>query len=267
MRWLTERANRLVYGERVAPDEALRTLGSRLTRAIPLDELLLQLAETLRKSMAASAEIWTGPDGHYELAAVVPHRQPAPVAIGAKERAVVARAGVSAAARGSTSGCRSWSADRAARRRASPRSPTAASCSASSSSTRRRDGEPFTEEDDRVLTELARQVGLALHNVQLDTALQACLDELRQTQRRAAASRGLASSPPATPSAASSSATSTTAPSSTSSRWPSSCASPRTRSRTTPTTPMAMIDEIQRRPAGARSPSCARWPTASSRRC
>ena len=30
-------------------DEALRTWGSRLTRAIPLDELLLQLAETLRK--------------------------------------------------------------------------------------------------------------------------------------------------------------------------------------------------------------------------
>ena len=32
---------------------------------------------------------------------------------------------------------------------------------------------PFTEEDDRSLTELARQVGLALHNVQLDSALQA----------------------------------------------------------------------------------------------
>ena len=50
-RWLTERANRLVYGERVSPDEALRTWGMRLTRAIPMDELLLQLAETLRKSM------------------------------------------------------------------------------------------------------------------------------------------------------------------------------------------------------------------------
>src|SRR4029077_15474265 len=44
---------------------------------------------------------------------------------------------------------------------------------------RRRDGEAFLEAEDRVLTELARQVGLALHNVQLDTALQASLDELR----------------------------------------------------------------------------------------
>ena len=45
--------------------------------------------------------------------------------------------------------------------------------------TRRRDGEAFTESEDRVLTELARQVALALHNVQLDAALQASLDELQ----------------------------------------------------------------------------------------
>ena len=35
----------------------------------------------------------------------------------------------------------------------------------------------------RVLTELARQVGLALHNVQLDSALQASLEELQQAIR------------------------------------------------------------------------------------
>src|SRR5262249_35610777 len=40
---LSDTANQLVYGERVAPDESLRTWGTRLTRAIPLDELLLQL--------------------------------------------------------------------------------------------------------------------------------------------------------------------------------------------------------------------------------
>ena len=72
--WLSERANRLVYGERVAPDEALRTWGSRLTRAIPLDELLLQLVEALRASMQlTSAQVWTGTGGHLELAAAVPH--------------------------------------------------------------------------------------------------------------------------------------------------------------------------------------------------
>ena len=40
-------------------------------------------------------------------------------------------------------------------------------------------GDSFTDEDDRVLTELARQVGLAFHNAQLDSALQNSLDELR----------------------------------------------------------------------------------------
>jgi signal transduction histidine kinase len=40
-------------------------------------------------------------------------------------------------------------------------------------------GDPFSAEDDRVLTELARQVGLAVHNARLDTELQTTLDELR----------------------------------------------------------------------------------------
>src|SRR4029077_12959119 len=39
---LTDSATRFVYGAREAPDEVVRTFGSRLTRAIPMDELLLQ---------------------------------------------------------------------------------------------------------------------------------------------------------------------------------------------------------------------------------
>ena len=58
---LVASATRFVYGAREAPDEVLRTFGSRLTRAIPMDELLLQLAESLRKTMAlTSAEVYTG---------------------------------------------------------------------------------------------------------------------------------------------------------------------------------------------------------------
>ena len=45
--------------------------------------------------------------------------------------------------------------------------------------TRKPDGEAFSETEDTVLTEIARQIALALHNVQLDTALQASLDELQ----------------------------------------------------------------------------------------
>ena len=47
----------------------------------------------------------------------------------------------------------------------------------------------FTEDDDRVLTELARQTGLAFHNVQLDAALHTTLDELRKQAEELRASR------------------------------------------------------------------------------
>ncbi|HEY5888895.1 MAG TPA: histidine kinase, partial [Acidimicrobiales bacterium] len=54
---------------------------------------------------------------------------------------------------------------------------------------RRADDPPFTDEDDRVLAELARQVGLALHNVRLDSALQASLEQLEDRNQELAASR------------------------------------------------------------------------------
>ncbi len=178
-RWLTERANRLVYGEREAPDATLRTFGHHLTRALPMDELLLQLAESLRKSMAlVSSEVWTGQDGHYELAAGVPHRQPPPLLIGPKELPVVARAGVS----GGT-----WldiwlpaivGPDGSAVMRVAPVAH-AGELLGLIVLRRRPESDPFTEAEDQALSDLARQFALAIHNMQLDTALQASLDELR----------------------------------------------------------------------------------------
>jgi hypothetical protein len=93
---LSETANRLVYGEREAPDTVLRTFGSRLSRAIPMDELLLQLAESLRKTMAlGAAEVWTGSGGALTRSVSVPDRPPASLTLGPAELPVVARAGVS----------------------------------------------------------------------------------------------------------------------------------------------------------------------------
>ena len=92
---LAETANRLVYGERHPPDEVLRTWGSRLSRSIPMDELLLQLAESLRKVLVLRrAEIWTGTPGRLELAVSVPDREAPPLVLGAEEQPVVTRAGV-----------------------------------------------------------------------------------------------------------------------------------------------------------------------------
>ena len=73
---LEEAANQRVYGDRRAPDEPLRTFAGRMSRAVPLDELMLQLAESLRKSLnLSSAEVWTGTDGVLDLVASVPHRE------------------------------------------------------------------------------------------------------------------------------------------------------------------------------------------------
>jgi signal transduction histidine kinase len=55
---------------------------------------------------------------------------------------------------------------------------------------RRPDGAlQFNDDDDQALTELARQVGLALHNVKLDSALQESLDEVRRQADELRASR------------------------------------------------------------------------------
>ena len=186
---LTDLATRRVYGERHAPDEVLRTFGSRLTRALPLDELLLQLAESLKKTMNLDvAEVWTRTAGRVERAVSVPDRGPARLELGPEEELVVARAGVSGPA-----WARVWvpslvgpSADAVMRVAPVTNSGELLGLIV----VRRPDGAiPFDEDDDQALTELARQVGLALHNVKLDSALQESLDEVRRQADELRASR------------------------------------------------------------------------------
>jgi signal transduction histidine kinase len=186
---LSETANRLVYGERHPPDEVLRTWGSRLNRSIPMDELLLQLAESLRKVMVLRrAEVWTGTPGRLELAVSVPDREATPLTLGPEEQPVVARAGVTGNA-----WLEVWlPALLEGRAPAQIRAVPAAHAGELLGLLvveRALDTETFTDEDDRVLTELARQVGLALHNVQLDSALQQSLEDLQKANDDLRASR------------------------------------------------------------------------------
>lgn len=188
-RRLGEGANRLVYGERHAPDESIRTFGSRLSRAIPMDELLLQLAESLKKTMAlTSAEIWTGDDGRYDRAVSVPDRRGGELHIGAEALPVVTRAGATG-----TAWVQVWLPELLATRPGLQVRVVPISHSGSLLGLfvldRPADRDPFDDEDDVALTELARQVGLALHNVQLDSALQASLDEVRRYAGELQASR------------------------------------------------------------------------------
>lgn len=186
---LAESANRLVYGERHPPDEVLRTWGSRLSRSIPMDELLLQLAESLRKVLVLRrAEIWTGTPDRLELAVSVPDRPAAPLLLGPEEQPVVTRAGVTGNA-----WLEIWLPALLEDRPASQLRVAPAAHSGTLLGLlvveRPVDGDAFTDEDDRVLTELARQVGLALHNVQLDSALQESLENLQRANEDLQASR------------------------------------------------------------------------------
>jgi len=183
-------AKRLVYGGRQAPDEVLRTFGSRMSRSIPLDELLLQMVESLRKTLGlTSAEVWAASGGKLERAVSDPDRPPVQMEITAAEEATVARAGVSGPA-----WVKIWLPELLAGRdngilRLSPITHSGELLGIIVVE-RPEDSEPFTGEDERILIELARQVGLTLHNVRLDSALQASLDEVRRQAEALQASRG-----------------------------------------------------------------------------
>jgi signal transduction histidine kinase len=182
-------ATGLVYGAKEAPDEVVRTFGSRLTRAIPMDELLLQLAESLRKTLVLqSAEVYTGSGEVLELAVSVPDRGDRSLVVSGRERPVITGAGVSGNAWASVWLPSLLEGRGGGQLRVAPISH-AGELLGLIVVERAQGADGFSEEDDRVLTELARQTGLAFHNAQLDTALQSSLDELRRQADELRASR------------------------------------------------------------------------------
>jgi signal transduction histidine kinase len=188
-RRLADFSNRLVHGARQAPDEVVRAFGERLSRAVPLEELLLQLAESLRTALVVeAAEIWTGSGGVLERVVSEPDRGHAKLRLSSSEESVVARAGVSGPARIAV-----WLPQLLADRgdalvRVAPMAHSGELFGLIVVE-RSVEGEPFDEEAEKVLAELARQVGLAMRNVRLDSDLHASLEELRRQAEELRASR------------------------------------------------------------------------------
>jgi signal transduction histidine kinase len=186
---LLELTGRLLRQDGESAEQIVTGFGARMTRAVPMDELLLQLAESLRGTLGpAGAEIWVGTGGALSRSVSVPDRGAGTLALASREATVAARTKVAG---------NGWLTVWAPRLLAG------------------RDGEllrvapiahlgdllglivvarpaehgPYGEDDDRLLADLARQVGLALHNVRLDSALQESLEELRRRNAELAASR------------------------------------------------------------------------------
>lgn len=169
---------------------ALETFGARMTRSVPMDELLLQLAETLHESMApAGAELWVGESGVLDRTVSVPRRPTARTHLTGAALGAVTVARVSGATWG-----RMWV-------------PEVVSGVSDDDDVRiasithlgellglivvarNADDDPFTPADEVALADLARNLGLALHNVGLDSALRESLLELERRNAELEASR------------------------------------------------------------------------------
>jgi signal transduction histidine kinase len=171
------------------PEAVLERFTSRLGPAIPVDELLLQLAEALRASLsAARAEVWMVGAADLERKIAVPHlgegdRFP----LGARERHRLGKPmvyGVSwaeiwlpALLEGRTACCL----------RIAPvvneGEPLAVLV------VERAVDDDFSSAEERVLAELARHLGLSLHNERLRAALETTLAKVRRANDDLRASR------------------------------------------------------------------------------
>lgn len=187
-RRVADAARRLLRAQSPPLDAPLRLLTNRLSRAIPLDELLLQTAETLRRTFALrAAEIWTGSAGELRRTVSDPEREPARLSLGA-EQPIVAREGVAG-----EGFARLWLAPLLEGRedavvRIAP-AVRAGEVLGLIVAERAAGSQPFSDREDEVLAALGHQVGLALHNARLDSALQASLEELERRAEELRASR------------------------------------------------------------------------------
>jgi signal transduction histidine kinase len=187
---LSRAIERVTSGDRPGPADLARSFSSRMSRAVPLDELVLQAAEGLRGAMhLSSAEVWILADGVLRPWRFDPEIDRSAIALGDMEPATVVQAGLSG-----HGWLQVWMPQMLEGReqshvRLAPLS-SAGELLGVVVVDRPIDRPTFTPAEERSVTELARQLGVALHNAKLDTALQASLDEVRRQAAEIQASRG-----------------------------------------------------------------------------
>ena len=188
--WLGPRVGRFVMpGVRRSPDAVLHTLGDRASRGVPMEELLLQLAESLRRVLdLRSVEIWTGDDSRLDRLLSVPSETLPTVTIHGAAVGRVARTTVAG-----DGWLRLWLPEllegRGSQHVRIVPALHAGSVLGLVVVTREAGRERFHDADERTLLEVGRRLGVLLHNRALDSALQATLDDLRRTNDELRASR------------------------------------------------------------------------------
>lgn len=165
------------------------SFASRIDRTIPLDEVLRDMVESLRRNLGLdAAEVWTVWEGSLQRTVSDPERGPAHLELSQAEESIVAHAPVSGVA-----WAKVWlpgilnERDGAAIRIA-PVSHTGQLLGLIVAE-RRASAPALPTEADATLKELAREVGVAINNARLDSALSATLDDLRRHAEALQASR------------------------------------------------------------------------------
>jgi signal transduction histidine kinase len=177
-------ANRWVFGIRRRPESAGRTLTERASEGVPLDELLLQLCETLRWATGAQCvEVWTREGAVFDRATSVPDRGPASVACTTAELSALARTHVAGDAWLDLWVPRLRNDRSDAQVRLAPAVHTGAVLGYLL--VERLAVDPrFGEDDDHALAEIGRRLAEVLHARRLDAALTSTLDDLRASRSR-----------------------------------------------------------------------------------
>src|SRR6266702_1697561 len=159
-------ANRLVYGKRATPYEALAAFAGRMAGSYAVEDLLPRMARILAEGTgAARADVWLRSGDTFHDGAVWPPGVPPQPPARATQADVPA-----------------YPADWILPVRHQGEVLGALSVS-------KRPGEPLTPTEDRLLADLAAQVGLVLKNAGLREQLLARLDEIRASRQRLVAAQ------------------------------------------------------------------------------
>ena len=178
---------RLTFGVRRPPEEVVRRFGDRANRGLPADELLLELAESLRRTMSlADVELWTKAPGGIARAVSIPERAPATLRPAPQVADALTRTPIAG---------RRWMdiwLPQLLDGHGDELRVTSAAYSGELLGlvvVERSSDDPFSQDDDLALAELGRRLGVVLHNRQLDAALQRSLDDLQHANEELRASR------------------------------------------------------------------------------
>jgi signal transduction histidine kinase len=183
-------ARRLVYRDRTPTTDLARTFTARMSRAVPLDELALQAAEQLRESMGLRAvELWTLHGASLRPWIGDPEISRPPIDLGSLEPVVVVQAGLSGHGWLSVWMPQMLEGREESYVRLAPMAH-AGELLGTLVIERSVSAAPFAPEEERTVVELARQLGVVLHNARLDSALEESLQEVRRQADELQASRG-----------------------------------------------------------------------------